>query len=186
MKLAMFPVNDVSARSVLLQEISRRIEKTQINELQTSGLDVPTIDRLRALPYGTAICLADLAADLFFVGIDTGRLHLLLDAMEERNRAAALLEYYVEHGATLTMIRALLRPRKDVLAAYIEKLCGALPRGRPSLPEVTIRDRIHAVWAEIQKSKFDLPERERLVELHRAFSVYSMATLYSVLNEFKR
>src|SRR5688572_30202757 len=109
MKLAMLPVYDVAARSALLHEISRRIEKTQIDELLTSGLDGPTIARIRALPHGTALCLANLAADLFFVGIDTGRLHLLLDAMEERNRTAALLEYYVEHGATLAMIRALLR-----------------------------------------------------------------------------
>lgn len=186
MTLAMFPVYDLTARSALLQEISRRIEKTQLDELKMSGLDAPTIHRLRALPHSTAVCLADLAKDLFFVSIDTGRLRLLLDMMEERNRATALLEYYVEHGATLAMIRALLRPGKEALSSHLAKLCGALPRGRPTLPETAVRDRIHRAWANIQKSQPTLPEREMLVELHRTFSMYTLATLYSVLNEFKR
>jgi hypothetical protein len=186
MKLAMLPVCDTATRSALLQEISKQIEAAQIDELLTSGLDGETLDRLRALPSGSALYLADVAAGLFFVGIDISRLRLLLDTLEERDRSAALLEYYVEHGATLAMIRALLRPNKVVLASYIEKLCGALPRGRPALPQACIRDRIHSAWAAIQKANPTLAERERLVELHRAFPAYTLAALFSVLNEFKR
>jgi hypothetical protein len=186
MKLAMLPVCNTLARSALLQEITRRIEEAQLDELLAGGFDGEIIDRLRALPNGRALCLSDFAAGLFVVGIDVCRLRLLLDTLEERDRSAMLLEYYVEHGATLAMIRALLRPNKDMLASYIGKLCGSRPRGRPTLPPPSVRDRIHAIWAEIQKSNPDLAQREHLVELHRAFPAHTMATLYSVLNEFKR
>jgi len=186
MNLAMLPVCDNTTRSALFHEIAKRIEEAEIDELLTSGLDGEMIDRLRALPNGSALCLADLASGLFFVGIDLCRLRLLLDTLEERDRSAMLLEYYVEHGATLEMIRTLLRPKKAVLASYIEKICGARPRGRPMLPPASIRDRIHLAWAEIQQSHSGLAHRDHLVELHRQFPSYTLATLYSVLNEFKR
>ncbi len=186
MSVATLPVRSIATRSALLQEIVQRIEEAALDELLDCGLDGETIDRLRAMPNGNAQHLIDASVGLFFVAINADRMRLLLNTLDDQQRAAALLEYYVEHGATLAMIRALLRPEKKVLASYLERLHGTRQRGRPTLPDTLTRDRIHAAWARATRATPFRPERERLLEMHRSFPAYTLATLYSVLNEFKR
>jgi hypothetical protein len=179
-------VTNVATRAAILQEIARRIEAADLEELLTAGIDGETIDRFRALRNGDAQHLAGACAGLFAVVVDAARFRWLLDVAEERYRASELLEYFVQHGATLAMIRVLLRPARGMVESYFANLKPLRARGRPSLPDGRCRDRIHVAWADLRKEFPALPERERLVELHRQFPSFTLATLYSVLNEFNR
>lgn len=186
MTVATLPARTLAARAAILSEITQLIEAAEIEELLACGIDGETLDRVRVLKGGEAQQLLDAANGLFAVSIDGPRFRWLLDTVEYQARAAALLEYYVTHGASLAMIRALLKPDRTVLAEYIAKISGPRPRGRPRLPDTATRDRIHAGWAAGRAAAPKCPERERLVNLHREFPSYTLATLFSVLNEFKR
>ena len=181
---ATLPVRTLATRVAILSEITQLIEAAEFEELLACGVEGETLDRVRALTTGEAQQLLEAANGLFTVRIDGIRFRWLLDTVENQARDAALLEYYVRHGASLAMIRALLKPDKTVLAEYVAKISGPRPRGRPSLPDATTRDRVHAWWANGRGTA--RPDRERLVELHRDFPGYTLATLFSVLNEFKR
>ncbi len=186
MSADLLPVRSEAARGALIQEMLARIEHGDLDPLLACGLDGHLIDRLRALRGGALHQVIGASRDVFAVALDPRHLRLILDALDGLQRADALLEYYVSHGASLAMIRALLRPGKGQLEAFLERLAGTRLRGRPALPATAVRDRIHAAWTALRAAHPKQAERETYVELHRAFPDQTLATLYAVLQEFRR
>jgi len=54
--------------------------------------------------------------------------------------------------------------------------------GRPVLPTIDVRDRIHRFWAE----HAHLDPRSRYYQLHQAYPTYRFDTLDSVIVEYER
>ena len=114
--------------------------------------------------------------------IDTRQLAENLRALRRISEEAALIAYFVRHGASRTMLHALFHVSHEVIARQRRRLGARLGKGRPALPETAIRDAIHRCWADICRDESDA--RRRLVLLHQQFSTYALVVLYAVIHEF--
>ena len=115
--------------------------------------------------------------------IHTRQLAANLRALRHISEEAALITYFVRHGASRAMLRALFHVSREVTARQRRRLGIHLGRGRPALPEAITRDAIHRCWASICRDETD--SRKRLVQLHQQFAEYSLVALHAVIHEFR-
>ena len=114
--------------------------------------------------------------------IDTRQLAENLRALRHINDEAALIAYFVRHGASRAMLHGLFHVSHDVIARHRRRLGARLGQGRPALPDKSTRDAIHRSWADICREESDA--RRRLVRLHQRFSTCALVVLNAVIHEF--
>jgi hypothetical protein len=141
-----------------------------------------TIAGLRALSPAETWRLGGMRKSGLSLVIDTRQLAENLRALRHINEEAALIAYFVRHGASRPMLHAMFHVSHDVIARQRRRLGVRLGQGRPALPEKPTRDAIHRCWAEICRAEPDA--RRRLVQLHQRFAVYPLVVLHAVIHEF--
>lgn len=114
--------------------------------------------------------------------IDTRQLAANLRALRHISEEAALLAYFVQHGASRAMLHRWFHVAHDVITHQRHRLGARVGQGRPALPDQATRDAMHRAWAELDRAEPDL--RRRLVQLHQRYSSYPLVVLYAVIHEF--
>ena len=140
-----------------------------------------TIADLRALSPAETWRLGSMRKSCLSLLIDTRQLAENLRALHRITEEAALLAYFVRHGASCPMLHGLFHVSHHVIARQRRRLGIRLGQGRPALPDKATRDAIHACWADICRAEAD--PRRRLVQLHQRFSVYPLVALHRVIHE---
>jgi len=139
------------------------------------------LERLAALSLAELRRLADDGALELVVRYDGDRVAWSLQAAARRHAEHAMLEYFVRHGASRSLLRKLFR----ISRAHIDSVRKALrlppTQGRPKLPHGREREAIVAQWSALSETASDARSCYR--ELHRAFPRYSIAALDAVLRE---
>jgi hypothetical protein len=141
-----------------------------------------TIAGLRALSPAETWRLGGMRKSGLSLLIDTRQLAENLRALRHINEEAALIAYFVRHGASRAMLHGLFHVSHDVIARQRRLLGVRLGQGRPALPDSSTRDAIHRCWADICRAESDA--RRRLVQLHQQFAVYPLVVLHAVIHEF--
>jgi hypothetical protein len=141
-----------------------------------------TIAGLRALSPAETWRLGGMRKSGLSLLIDTGQLAENLRALRHINEEAALIAYFVRHGASRAMLHGLFHVSHDVIARQRRRLGARLGQGRPALPDKSTRDAIHRSWADICREESDA--RRRLVQLHQRFSTCALVVLNAVIHEF--
>lgn len=178
------PITDASTNTWAFLEIIGRVELGEIEELLSQGMSPDLINKLRNLPTGEIMKLASIMSSncpVFQILIDMPALDLALKKLSCVNENSELLEYFIRGGATPTMVQQLFNVPTSLLDEYRKTLSAPVTTGRPSMPGIPVRDRIHESWSKLA-SVTDI--RHRYVRLHKQFSDLSLSTLHAVINEF--
>lgn len=133
-------------------------------------------DELRRRPLNDFLALTQaktLRLSLSLANVAQGLMNL--DAF---NNEAALLQYFVDNGASKRMLHTYFSLSLDKSA----KLSQA-PAGKVRLPSVEIRDRIHFAWYRLEKQLPGAAMRDKLYELHQLFPFLTFRVLEAVLQE---
>ena len=141
-----------------------------------------TIAGLRALSPAETWRLGGMRKSGLSLLIDTRQLAENLRALRHINEEAALIAYFVRHGASRGMLHRWFHVSHDVIARQRRRFGVRLGQGRPALPDKSTRDAIHRCWADICRDESD--SRRRLVHLHQRFSTYALVVLNAVIHEF--
>jgi hypothetical protein len=141
-----------------------------------------TIAGLRALSPAETWRLGGMRKSGLSLLIDTRQLAENLRALRRITEEAALIAYFVRHGASRAMLHGLFHVSHDVIARQRCRLGVRLGQGRPALPDKPTRDAIHRCWTDICRAESDA--RRCLVQLHQRFSTYALVVLYAVIHEF--
>jgi len=141
-----------------------------------------TIADLRALSPAETWRLGNMRKSCLSLLIDTRQLAENLRALHRITEEAALMAYFIRHGASCPMLHGLFHVSHHVVARQRRRLGIRLGQGRPALPDKVMRDAIHTCWADICRAEAD--PRRRLVQLHQQFSVYPLVALHRVIHEF--
>ena len=91
-------------------------------------------------------------------------------------------EYFIRHGASPRMMKTLFTMSFKTARARRRALGQKGINGRPVLPAMDVRDRIHRFWA----AHTQLDPRSRYYQLHQAFPAWPFNTLHSVIIEYER
>ena len=141
-----------------------------------------TIAGLRALSPAETWRLGGMRKSGLSLVIDIRQLAENLRALRHINEEAALIAYFVRHGASRGMLHRWFHVSHDVIARQRRRFGVRLGQGRPALPDKATRDAIHRCWADIGRDECDA--RRRLVQLHQRFSTYALVVLHAVIHEF--
>lgn len=178
----MFVIKDEKIRFLVLSHLIETAENEQ-TELADYGLSNILLESLRQITSKDLIRIAKLPQPELSLHLDTLRFEHAISLLDYLNSRAALLEYFLQHGATSSMLTALFKISPHDVALKRALLKGK--PGRPHMPDAACREAIQLHWHKIRKSKSNnRPSAEDYHALHLAFSDLSLATLYAVVHEF--
>lgn len=120
----------------------------------------------------------------FVVTISEAQINHAISRAADEKRVKQLTEYFVRHGASITMLRKMFKMGKHEIQAAKQLLSTEHKLGRPQMPSPFVREEVHQQWDKIVKANTEMPIREHLYLLHQAFQKFSLATLWQVINEF--
>lgn len=167
-------ISDPALKRALLQHLLEQ-EQTSIPDDLANFLN-----ELRTRPLRDFLALTNartLRVSIFLGGVASSLQHL-----ETRNDEEALLQYFVKSGASRKMLQRFF----SISAEQAGRLCRAAGNlgGRPRLPDINERDRIHAAWHRLQEDPSLISLRDRMYALHQQFTSQPLKALEAVLNEF--
>lgn len=169
-------ISDPALKRALLQHLLEQ-EQTSI-----PGDLVTFPDELRTRPLQDFLALTNartLRVSIFLGGVASSLQHL-----EAQNDQEALLQYFVNNGASRKMLQRFFSISMEQTARLC-RAAGNIGVGRAKMPAESERDRIHAAWHDLQDSMAIAPLRERMYALHQQFSSHQIRVLEAVLNEFE-
>lgn len=177
----MLPLLDTQVRLVLLNHVAVRLAEAKPDELHAAGIANEQLVRLRelsALDLNRLATMRDLGIGVAF---DAAGLNAGLRAVSLVNEAKALEAYFIRHGASWQMMKALFKIRRKVTLKRRQESGAWRPGGRIPLPDKAQRQRIYRVWTSIE----DPNPRVRYFRLHQAFPKLSIAVLEAVVRNFE-
>lgn len=180
--MVMIRVQDRTLRSMLLTHLVEQIERGGFDHLVAKGIQPSTLDKLRTLTVPDLLHLVETGHPDIHFSIDEAAIDLGMARVELLKTEMNELAYYVENGASLSMLIRLF-PRTDqrVIEEYRKLLAPARKPGRPSLPNDKTRDLVHQAWFASRDAR---ALRTRLMALHQQFQSIPLETLFATVNEF--
>jgi hypothetical protein len=186
----MLPIDDAEVRWVLIKYLAGLIDAGHIEPLIQGGLSPELLDALRNRRMRDITRIAQDPSIGFYVKVDSQRLITAFLRLDAVVRDKELLEYFVTHGAPAKLLTRFFRASGQELRAMRSMLSSAAMErgGRPNMPDLSVREHIHATWSALQASVTDpsqrKAERERLYALSQRFPDYLIGPLWTVVNEF--
>jgi hypothetical protein len=184
--MRMISLDEPHLRFQALSILLARLEQDDLfaaRDAQLVGLDEPLFQRLRSLPAAELARLSAIKHLKVSIVVDGGSLDYALRTLERLNRERRLLERCVDQQAPRALLTELFGPQAVAFASlYRMRLGEPSFRGRPSLPDPDIRDRIHASWHALEHRFPHLAER--YLALAEDYPGLSLASLHAVVNEF--
>lgn len=181
--MEMVPVNDSEVRWTVLKYMVGLIELGEIEPLLQSGMTPALLELLRTRRMSDIARIAKDTSIRVELRVDPRQLNVAFMRLDDIVRDQQLLEYYVRHQLPSALLARIFKKNSAQLREMRAALCGTDSEtvGRPSLPDIAVRERIHAAWSDICKK---YPERQRFYELHQLFPDHALNQLSSVINEF--
>lgn len=142
---------------------------------------VRLLQRLKGLPLAALERAAATGSLELVVRLDSDRVAWSVHAASRTREQEALLEYFVRHGASRTLLRELFGASRHRVAEIRRAQRARPTQGRPKLPSRKEREAIEATWLRLESATADLRSRYR--ELHRAFPSHGFAVLAAVVRE---
>jgi len=168
---------DAKIRLLLLNHLASRGLSNSPKTLRSAGLEVEQIERLRALPAQELARLADMRSLTMGLTVDPAGLRHGLRAISVMRDSEWLESYFLLHGASWQLMRALFRLRRKWVLSRREELGAWFPPGRVKLPEESVREDIRIAWKRIQESDLRL----RYYRLHQEFKPILIRVLEEVI-----
>lgn len=183
MRLQERAVVSPSAKQLLVALLVTLAQEEARGDAPASGIVAgdSLLERLAELSLAELRRLAEDGALELVVRYDGDHVAWSLQAAARRHAEHALLEYFVRHGASRSLLRELFRISRSHIDAVRKALRLAPTQGRPKLPHGREREAIAVRWSALSATAPDA--RTRYGELHRAFPRYSIAALDAVLRE---
>lgn len=179
----MIALDEPHQRFQALSLLLTRLERSETQPLEDTGLDQHALDRLRRLPIPELARLASIKQLRVGIELDGDSLTHALRTLDRMGREAHMLERCVALHAPRALLTELFGPQAVALGRRLRRRMGEqAPRGRPSLPDPATRDCIHARWHVVCEDH--LPPTERWLTLAEAFPELTLASLHAVLHEF--
>jgi hypothetical protein len=177
----MLPLVDPQVRLVLLSHVAVRLAASAADELQAAGIESDQLARLRQLPAPDLDRLAAMRELTIGVRFDAVGLKAGLRAVALGNEARALEAYFIRHGASWQLMRALFKLRRKVTLARRRQSYARRPCGRVRLPDTATRERIYRAWVGLDEPSL----RARYYRLHQEFQQLPIVVLEAVVREFE-
>lgn len=177
------PINDAEVRWTVLKYFVGLIELGDLEPLLQGGMSGELLQALRTRSMTDIARIAKDSSIGIEIKINARQLGTAFLRLDDIVRDKALLEYYVAHQLPSGLLARMFKKNSCELREMRSSLCDSAQEavGRPSMPDVDVRERIHAAWAAITKTH---PERQRFYELHQLFPDHQLNQLWSVVNEF--
>ena len=177
----MLPLLDTQVRLALLNHVAVRLAEARPDELHAAGIADEQLARLRQLSALDLTRLATMRDLSIGVAFDAAGLNAGLRNVSLLNEAKALEAYFIRHGASWQMMKALFKIRRKVTLKRRRESGAWRPGGRIPLPDKVQRERICRVWMSIE----DPSPRVRYFRLHQAFPKLAIAVLEAVARSFE-
>lgn len=176
------PLQDGLLRLMVLTHLVARLHQDGAGEFLKAGVDPNQIDRLRTLDTSDINRLATLPDRIVELALDGSSMSSCLRRLAAIKDAQFLEDYFIRHGASPKMMKAFFTMPFETTRARRQALGQKGVYGRPVLPAMDVRDRIHRFWA----AHAHLDPRSRYYQMHRAFPTFRFDTLDSVIVEYER
>jgi Protein of unknown function (DUF2857) len=183
---------DAKANGLLA--LVQRIDAGEIESLLKAGFDSETLELLRNVTSTELSRLSNMHTLKMSVGILPTDLNRAIRQLKTSAVYDNELAYFVQHGATLSMLRKYFvgdAKQIDHLRSLLSAQDVSQKRGRATMPnDESLRDDIHRAWLQIKKKrsenqqKQNLHLRDELISLHGQFNDLRLDVLYAVINEF--
>ena len=177
---------NLEGNQLRLLVLSSLVERaaTLLDGQRDTGVRPDQLEALRNLAASDLARLARMRHPEILVRIDPVALDHGLRTLNYVRRQTEAMEYFIRHGATVSMLVALFKLAPKDIVKYRATL-GINPGRRPRMPSAAQREAICARWFVIRTGREHIaPTAENYVVLHRDFNKLSLATLYAVINEF--
>lgn len=176
------PVDDAEVRWTVLRYFVGLIDLGEFQPLLQSGMSNELLEALRTRSMSDIARIAKDSSIGIEIKIDPRQLNTAFLRLDDIVRDQKLLEYYVTHQLPSALLARMFKRNSSELREMRASLCPEQESvGRPSMPDIDVRERIHAAWDRIRKTH---PERQQFYELHQLFLEHPLNQLWSVVNEF--
>jgi hypothetical protein len=180
-------ITDPGLRASILIHIIEKIDRNELDSLLNSGVSPEFLDQLRQINIPSLIRLVNLGCPEITFGIGEDSLRTGMDTLQRQNTETEDLIYFIQNGASQSMIEHLFRMNATVIHSYRKLLTNDRKSGRTTLPDEKVRDEIQLHWHSLQNVEgFTITEtiRKKIRLLHGQFDL-PLDILYTTINEFK-
>ena len=178
----MLALQDGLLRLMVLTHLVARLQQGSADEFLQAGIEIDQINRLRTLNTSDINRLAKLSHPLIGLELDGESVDIGLHQLAVIKDVQFMQEYFIRHGASAKMMKTLFTMPFGTTRMRREALGQKGVNGRPILPTIDVRDRIHQFWA----AHANLDSRSRYYQLHQTYPEYRFDTLDSVIVEYER
>lgn len=185
---ATLALTDPTIKRLFLQHLIERMDDgpAALDELLRAGVDPQLLDLLRQRPARDFIAAAKIEQLVISVTFDSAAVIAAFGRLDAIKRDAELREYFVVHGAPPDLLSEFFKLSSEEIRHLRSLLMpGGTQPGRPKLPPVPQRQRIHDDWSRLTKEQPEAALRERLYQLHRLHSEWTIHSLWCTLHEFE-
>jgi hypothetical protein len=183
-KMIRLNIKDAAIRVLIIESLLDQADNNTAS-LLSQGIDSEWVENLRSLSSRDALRVSHFQNVTMEVTLNEKQLsHAFAQAADER-RVRHLKEYFVRHGASVSMICKMFKMSSKEAKAAKHLLLSEQRLGRPPMPNPYEREDIHESWDKIVKASPTSPVREQLFSLHNIFPSHTLATLWLVINEFE-
>jgi Protein of unknown function (DUF2857) len=188
----MIAIESPEVKAACLLALVDQTDKGQLEHLLSIGHHPKTLDELRQLSSTDLSRMSKVSALKIYMDVDPQALSKAISSQRITNQYDHDMAYFVEHGATLSMLRKYFSGDDQQISHFRDMLQGAerSQLGRTKMPSDTkLRDSIHAAAAKLFKAGGSTGAqpltRTHLIDLHKQFSDMRLDVLLAVLNEFQ-
>jgi len=182
--MATFELTNPTLILALLSQFVEQIDTVPgfMDQMLSHGVPGELIDRLRSRATLSGMRrLAGFRRLHFNVSFDDHALMASLDRVDRMMDDDTIKEYLARNGASTELLCAWFSLSKSEAGALRDALQqDRRTPGRPRLPDLDVRDAIHAAWTQIPT---DRSEREAFYELHQQFPSLTVSVLHQVVHE---
>lgn len=176
-------LKDPAIRALIIETLLDQVDNDRTTLLsQDAGLE--WIDTLRSMSSRDAVRASHLQHVAIEVTLNENQLFHAFTQVADERRVRQLLEYFVQHGASIPMICKMFKISSKEAKSVKQLLIPNQRLGRPPMPDLLHREAIHAQWDSIIKADQTVKLREQIYLLHQRFPSHTLATLWLVINEF--
>jgi hypothetical protein len=167
---------------LILCYLIEQAESGDVDQLVQTGFSADILTALRRMPVSELSRVAG-TLRVFEVLVDVNRIEEAMRSRLGLRSTAEDLAYLARAGATAVILAEVFRITVDEAEIHLSTLSTSKRRGRPSMPDDHLRETIQHWWADANKNG-ESTLRHRLINLHKQWPMYSVASLYAVINEF--
>jgi hypothetical protein len=172
-------ITSTEVNKVLFMHLAGELNRGRlVDELMRQGVSPDTCDRLRQLSVADLDSIIKLGKGAISFTVDGAALNHAVRTNLSIERDQSIIQYFLEHGATIKMMDHLFKLTREEVEQYRDAWGFKVRQGKP--PQITSKqqDSILANWRSITATT----ERDRYHQLHRQFPNTSLASLFTLIN----